>query len=81
MQSITRVPEVLTEALRGRFQLERELGHGGMATVFLARDLQQDRPVAIKVMDPTLASAVGAERFLREIALARSMEHPLIVPL
>jgi serine/threonine-protein kinase len=81
MQSITKIREILTEALRGRYELEREIGRGGMATVFLARDLQQDRPVAIKVMDPTLANAVGAERFLREIAIARSMEHQLIVPL
>lgn len=72
--------ELLTEALRERYQIERELAQGGMASVFLARGLRDRQPVAIKVMQPKLATAIGAERFLREIDVARSMDHPLIVP-
>jgi eukaryotic-like serine/threonine-protein kinase len=74
------VKEALTEALRERYQVERELARGGMASVFLARDLRDRQPVAIKVMQPRLATALGAERFLREIDVARTMNHPLIVP-
>ncbi len=73
--------EQLAEALGDRYSLEREIAHGGMATVYLARDVLQQRPVAIKVMHARLASALGAERFLREIAVVGSMAHPLIVPL
>ncbi len=75
------VPERLVEALRGRYSLEGELGRGGMATVYLARDIPQGQPVAVKIMHPAVATALGAERFLREIEIARSMAHPLIVPL
>jgi serine/threonine-protein kinase len=71
---------LLTEALHERYQVERELARGGMASVFLAHDLRDRQPVAIKVMEPKLATALGAERFLREIDVARSMVHPLIVP-
>jgi serine/threonine-protein kinase len=78
---MTTVQELLAEALRDRYALERELGHGGMATVYLGRDLHRQQPVAIKVMDPKLATALGAERFLREIKIAGSMAHPRIVPL
>jgi serine/threonine protein kinase len=70
----------LAEGLRGRYRVERELAQGGMATVFLARHLDHDRPVAIKVMLPGLAEFLGTERFLREIRIAREMHHPLIVP-
>ena len=60
----------LADALRGRYVVERELGRGGMATVFLAHDLKHDRPVALKVLLPELAATVGPERFEREIKLA-----------
>ncbi|HYT72778.1 MAG TPA: hypothetical protein VEK78_15430 [Gemmatimonadales bacterium] len=59
----------LTAALADRYRLERELGRGGMATVYLAHDLKHDRPVALKVLHPELASALGPERFQREIML------------
>jgi serine/threonine protein kinase len=71
----------LGNALRDRYDIERELGHGGMATVFLARDLRHERPVAIKVLHPELAAAVGAERFLREIRIAAQLQHPHILTL
>ena len=58
----------LAAALTGRYRIERELGRGGMATVYLAHDLKHDRPVALKVLRPEVAAALGAERFLREIA-------------
>jgi eukaryotic-like serine/threonine-protein kinase len=64
--------------LAGRYSVERELGRGGMATVFLATDLEQGRPVALKVMHPELA-AVGAARFRREITIASRLEHPNIL--
>ena len=57
----------LTSALADHYRLERELGQGGMATVYLARDLKHERDVAIKVLHPDLAAALGAERFLTEI--------------
>jgi eukaryotic-like serine/threonine-protein kinase len=78
---VTVVREVLAEALGNRYSLERELGRGGMATVYLARDLQQQRPVAVKVMHPALASALDSRRFFREMEIAASLQHPLIVPL
>src|SRR3989475_6944404 len=71
----------LQAALADRYALERELGHGGMATVFLARDLRHGRPVAIKVLRPEIAAALGPERFLREIELAARLTHPHILPL
>src|SRR5436309_2582379 len=67
--------------LADRYQLERDIGRGGMATVFLARDVKHDRPVAIKVLHPELAAALGADRFLREIHIAARLTHPHIVPL
>ncbi|HEU4641850.1 MAG TPA: hypothetical protein VFS44_05285, partial [Gemmatimonadaceae bacterium] len=57
----------LQAAIAGRYTIERELGRGGMATVYLARDLKHDRPVAVKVLLPALGALLGAERFLREI--------------
>ncbi|MGH7656953.1 MAG: protein kinase domain-containing protein, partial [Gemmatimonadales bacterium] len=66
-------------ALNGRYAVERELGQGGMATVYLARDDRHDRQVAIKVLKPELASALGPERFLREIRLAAGLQHPHIL--
>jgi TolB-like protein len=71
----------LREALRGRYDLERELGSGGMATVWLARDVRHERKVALKLLRPDVASTLGGERFLREIRLAAGLQHPHIVPL
>ncbi len=71
----------LTSALAGNYRIERELGAGGMAHVFLATDLKHDRRVAIKVLKPDIAAAVGAERFLREITIAARLSHPNILPL
>ena len=69
----------LQAALAGRYALERELGRGGMAIVFLARDLQHDRAVAVKVLLPELAMALGTERFLREIEVTTALRHTRIV--
>jgi len=69
----------LQTALADRYEIERELGRGGMATVFLARDLRHDRPVALKVLHPELAATLGSERFLREIKLAARLQHPHIL--
>src|SRR6266513_1937200 len=71
----------LRGALADRYAIERELGHGGMATVYLAQDLKHGRAVAIKVLRPELAAALGAERFLREIEIAARLTHPHILPL
>jgi len=73
--------ESLRKALADRYALERELGHGGMATVYLARDFRHRRPVAIKVLRPEIAAALGPERFLREIEVAARLTHPHILPL
>jgi serine/threonine-protein kinase len=73
--------ERLAKALAGRYEVERELARGGMATVYLARDLRHDRRVAIKVLREELAAAVGAERFLEEIRVTASLQHPHILPL
>ena len=70
----------LEAALAGRYAFDRELGRGGMATVYLVRDVLHDRPVALKVLLPELGAAVGAERFLREIRLAARLQHPNILP-
>ncbi len=72
---------LLADALRDRYVLERELGRGGMATVYLAQDLRHDRPVAIKLLRAEVAAEVGTERFLREIRLAAQLHHPHILPL
>ncbi|MEO8452515.1 MAG: serine/threonine-protein kinase [Gemmatimonadota bacterium] len=71
----------LRAALADRYALERELGTGGMATVFLARDIRHNRPVAIKVMNPDLAAVIGASRFLKEIETTARLHHPHILPL
>jgi hypothetical protein len=71
----------LKTALADRYQIERELGRGGMATVYLAEDLKHHRPVAVKVLRPELAAAIGPERFVREIHLTASLDHPHILPL
>jgi serine/threonine-protein kinase len=69
----------LQSALEGRYRIERELGRGGMATVYLARDLKHNRSVALKVLQPDLAAALGPERFLREVQLTASLQHPHIL--
>src|SRR3989442_7581478 len=71
----------LRTALADRYDLERELGRGGMATVYLARDRKHGRPVAIKVLRGEIATALGPERFLREIEIAAGLTHPHILPL
>ncbi|HEX5387287.1 MAG TPA: protein kinase [Gemmatimonadales bacterium] len=73
------VPEALAGALSDRYRLERELGRGGMAVVFLAHDLKHDRPVALKVLHADLAAALGTERFQREIRFAARLQHPHIL--
>ncbi len=78
---MTRLLERLNDALAGRYSVESEIGRGGMATVFLAEDLKHRRKVAIKVLHPGLASAVGAERFLNEVEIVAAFEHPHILTL
>jgi serine/threonine-protein kinase len=73
--------ERLRTALADRYRLERELGAGGMATVYLAHDLKHDRQVAIKVLRPELAAVIGAERFLAEIKVTANLQHPNLLPL
>lgn len=73
--------EQLRAALASRYRIVRELGHGGMATVYLAEDLKHDRQVAVKVLRPELAASLGAERFLREIQIAAVLAHPHILPM
>src|SRR5947209_6247315 len=69
----------LTHALADRYHIERELGRGGMATVYLAHDLKHDRKVALKVLHPELAATLGPERFQREIKLIARLQHPHIL--
>jgi serine/threonine-protein kinase len=76
---LTDLRNELQKALATSYALERELGRGGMATVFLAQDLRHDRPVALKVLHPDLARMLGAERFQREIKLAARLQHPHIL--
>src|SRR5678816_815021 len=71
----------LNAAMSDRYRIERELGAGGMATVYLAEDLRHHRQVAVKVLRPELAASLGAERFLREIEIAARLHHPHILPL
>jgi serine/threonine protein kinase len=75
------VREQLTDALAGRYRIESEIDSGGMATVHRARDLKHDRTVAIKVLRPDLAEAIGADRFLREIRTTANLSHPHVLPL
>ena len=72
--------ERLTAALASRYALLRELGRGGMATVYLAQDVKHDRPVALKVLHPELAATLGPERFLQEVRLTARLQHPHILP-
>jgi len=75
----TDLPAALAAGLRDRYTLERELGRGGMATVYLAHDLKHKRPLALKVLRPELAASLGPERFQREIELAARLQHPHIL--
>ena len=71
----------LATALSRSYRIERELGQGGMATVYLAQDLKHDRKVALKVLKPELAAVLGAERFVVEIKTTAALQHPHILPL
>src|ERR1700730_6229415 len=71
----------LRASLADRYGLERELGQGGMAIVYLARDRKHEREVALKVVRPEVSAVVGAERFLQEIKLTAHLQHPHILPL
>ena len=71
----------LKASLADRYAIERELGAGGMATVYLAQDLKHSRQVAVKVLRPELAASLGVERFVREIEIAANLTHPHILPL
>jgi serine/threonine protein kinase/Flp pilus assembly protein TadD len=73
--------EKLEKALAGKYEVEHELGRGGMATVYLAHDVKHDREVALKVLHPELSSSLGPDRFLREIKVAARLNHPHILPL
>jgi TolB-like protein/Flp pilus assembly protein TadD len=78
------LPEIqdhLRAILQDRYAIQREIGHGGMAVVYLARDLKHDRYVALKVLHPSLAEILGRERFLREIRVAAQLHHPHLLPL
>ena len=71
----------LASALSGRYEIDREIGRGGMATVYLARDLRHERPVAVKLLYPELGAVLGAERFLSEIRVTANLQHPNLLPL
>jgi serine/threonine protein kinase len=73
--------EQLKAALADRYAIERTLGSGGMATVYLAQDLKHERQVAVKVLRPELAAALGPERFHQELKIAANLTHPHILPL
>lgn len=75
------VAETLRAALNDRYAIEREIGAGGMATVYLARDVKHLRPVAVKVLNPELGAVLGAERFLSEIRVTANLQHPNLLPL
>ncbi len=78
---MTEITEKLTTALADRYRIERHLGEGGMATVYLAHDVKHDRKVAVKVLRPALAAVLGAERFVQEIKTTANLQHPHILPL
>ncbi len=78
---MTEITSRLSTALADRYKLERHLGEGGMATVYLAEDLKHERKVAVKVLRPELAAVLGAERFVQEITTTANLQHPHILPL
>src|SRR3954465_3913890 len=71
----------LKESLADRYDIKREIGAGGMATVYLAQDLRHDRPVALKLLNPELGAVLGVERFLSEIRVTANLQHPNLLPL
>ena len=75
------ITERLSAALADRYRIDRELGAGGMATVYLAHDLKHDRHVAVKVLRPELAAVLGSQRFLHEIKVTANLQHPHILQL
>ena len=77
---MTDLQQHLDRGLAGRYIIDRQLGAGGMAVVFLAHDLRHDRKVALKVLRPEISAEIGAERFLREIKMAAGLTHPHILP-
>ncbi len=78
---MTAIPDRLAAAVADRYAIERELGAGGMATVYLAHDVRHDRPVALKVLRPELSAILGGERFLAEIKTTANLQHPHILSL
>lgn len=80
MMGSEQVRESIARGLGDHYRLGREIGRGGMATVYLAQDLKHDRPVALKVLHPEYSAAIGAERFAREIMLVARLQHPHILP-
>jgi serine/threonine-protein kinase len=78
---MSEITERLKTAIADRYVVERELGEGGMATVYLAHDVKHDRKVALKVLRPELAAVIGAERFLQEIKVTANLQHSHILPL
>jgi serine/threonine-protein kinase len=81
MDPIDGIPDGLAEALADRYRIERQLGEGGMATVYLAEDVKHERKVALKVLKPELAAVIGGERFVTEIKTTAGLQHPHILPL
>src|SRR5687767_12853072 len=75
------VSERLKALLSDRYQIDREIGAGGMATVYLARDMKHNRKVALKLLRPELAAVLGPERFLSEINVTANLQHPHLLPL
>src|SRR5512138_1137332 len=75
------IPTQLSASLAGRYTIDREIGAGGMATVYLAHDVRHDRPVALKVLKPELGAVLGTERFLGEIRVTANLQHPNLLPL
>jgi len=75
------IVEQLKIAVADRYQIEKEIGRGGMATVFLAHDVRHDRAVALKLLNPELGAVLGVERFLAEIKVTAHLQHPNLLPL
>jgi len=75
------IDTALSSAIADRYTIEREIGRGGMATVYLARDLKHDRLVALKLLNPELGAVLGVERFLSEIRVTANLQHPNLLPL
>jgi serine/threonine-protein kinase len=80
-RTVPSIVERLSQAVADRYRIEREIGAGGMATVYLAQDIRHDRPVALKVLNPELGAVLGVERFLAEIKVTANLQHPNLLPL